>query len=84
MAFDDKYDQVNKLIALGKEKGYLLYGEVNDLLPSDVHSPEDLDDLLSIFDGEGIEVLESPRVKSAEKLAAQDRGDQARGNSRRR
>ena len=69
MAFDDKYDQVNKLIALGKEKGYLLYDEVNDLLPSDVHSPEDLDDLLSMFDREGIEVLESPRVKSAEKLA---------------
>ena len=69
LAFDDKYDQVNKLIALGKEKGYLLYDEVNDLLPSDVHSPEDLDDLLSMFDREGIEVLESPRVKSAEKLA---------------
>ena len=69
MAFDDKYDQVNKLIALGKEKGYLLYDQVNDLLPSDVHSPEDLDDLLSMFDREGIEVLESPRVKSAEKLA---------------
>ena len=69
MAFDDNTDQVNKLIALGKEKGYLLYDEVNDLLPSDVHSPEDLDDLLSMFDREGIEVLESPRVKSAEKLA---------------
>ena len=31
MAFDDKFDQVNKLISLGKEKGYLLYDEVNDL-----------------------------------------------------
>ncbi|HLW78210.1 MAG TPA: RNA polymerase sigma factor region1.1 domain-containing protein, partial [Terriglobia bacterium] len=68
MAFDDKYDQVNKLITLGKEKGYLLYDEVNDLLPSDVHSPEDLDDLLSVFDSEGIEVLESPRGKVAEKI----------------
>ena len=69
MAFDDKLDQVNKLISMGKEKGYLLYDEVNDLLPSDVHSAEDLDDLLSMFDSAGIEVLESPRVKSAEKLA---------------
>ena len=43
MAFDEKFDQVNKLITLGKEKGYLLYDEVNDLLPSDVHSAEDLD-----------------------------------------
>ncbi len=69
MAFDDKYDQVNKLISLGKEKGYLLYEEVNDLLPSDVHSTEDLEDLLSMFDNAGIEVLDSPKAKSAEGLA---------------
>jgi RNA polymerase primary sigma factor len=68
LAFDDKFDQVNKLIILGKEKGYLLYDEVNDLLPSDVHSPEDLDDLLSVFDSEGIEVLEAPRGKLADKI----------------
>ncbi len=68
MAFDDKFDQVSKLITMGKEKGYLLYDEVNDLLPSDVHSAEDLDDLLSLFDNAGIEVLESPKPKSAEKI----------------
>ncbi len=68
MAFDEKFDQVNKLITLGKEKGYLLYDEVNDLLPSDVHSAEDLDDLLSMFDSAGIEVLESPKSKSGDKL----------------
>ena len=77
MAFEDKYDQVNKLIILGKEKGYLLYDEVNDLLPSEVHSPEDLDDLLSMFDNEGIEVLEAPRVKSAEKLVL-DKGEEVK------
>ncbi|MBZ5513436.1 MAG: RNA polymerase sigma factor RpoD [Acidobacteriia bacterium] len=68
MAFDDKFDQLNKLISMGKEKGYLLYDEVNDLLPSDVHSAEDLDDLLSMFDNAGIEVLESPRAKGGDKL----------------
>ncbi len=68
MAFEDKFDQVSKLITLGKEKGYLLYDEVNDLLPSDVHSAEDLDDLLSMFDNAGIEVLESPKAKAAEHL----------------
>jgi len=64
LAFEDKYDQVTKLITLGKEKGYLLSDEVNDLLPSDVHSPEDLNDLLSMFDSEGIEILDAPRAKS--------------------
>jgi RNA polymerase primary sigma factor len=74
LAFDDKYDQVGKLITLGKEKGYLLYDEVNDLLPSDVHTAEDLDDLLSMFDHAGIEVLESPKAKSEDILA--EKGDE--------
>jgi RNA polymerase primary sigma factor len=74
LAFDDKYDQVGKLITLGKEKGYLLYDEVNDLLPSDVHTAEDLDDLLSMFDHAGIEVLDSPKPKSDE--ASSDKGDE--------
>ena len=74
MAFDDKFDQVGKLITLGKEKGYLLYDEVNDLLPSDVHSAEDLDDLLSMFDHAGIEVLESPKAKSDD--TSSDKGEE--------
>ncbi len=69
MAFDEKFDQVNKLITLGKEKGYLLYDEVNDLLPSDVHSAEDMENLLSMFDNAGIEVLESHKTKAADKIA---------------
>jgi RNA polymerase primary sigma factor len=77
LAFDEKFDQVNKLISLGKEKGYLLYDEVNDLLPSDVHSAEDLNDLLSMFDNEGIEVVDSPRSKSAESLAL-DKADEVK------
>jgi len=78
LAFDDKFDQLNKLISMGKEKGYLLYDEVNDLLPSDVHSAEDLDDLLSMFDNAGIEVLESPRAKAAEKLGL-EKGEEGKG-----
>ncbi len=74
MAFEDKFDQVGKLITLGKEKGYLLYDEVNDLLPSDVHTAEDLDDLLSMFDNAGIEVLESPKSKAEDVLT--ERGDE--------
>ncbi|HXX21875.1 MAG TPA: RNA polymerase sigma factor RpoD [Terriglobia bacterium] len=79
MAFDDKFDQVSKLISLGKEKGYLLYDEVNELLPSDVHSAEDLDDLLSMFDNAGIEVLDSPKVKSAEGLGL-EKVDELKGD----
>ncbi len=59
---------------MGKQKGYLLYDEVNDLLPSDVHSAEDLDDMLSMFENAGIEVLESPRklVDKPEELKGEE------------
>ncbi len=60
MAIDDKYDDIKKLIDAGKEKGYLTYGEVNDLIPHDMHSPEDLDDLLTTIGTQGIDVLEGP------------------------
>ena len=33
MALEDKFDDIKKLIDAGKEKGYLTYGEVNDLIP---------------------------------------------------
>src|SRR5215467_8366964 len=56
---DDKYaDSVQKLIEIGKEKGYLLYGEVSDLLPPEIGaSAEDLDDLFSAVGTAGIEVI---------------------------
>ena len=58
MAIEDKYDQVRQLIAMGKERGYLLYDEVNDILPAEVHSSEEIDELLSTFERYGIDVYE--------------------------
>ena len=67
MALEDKYDDIKKLIDAGKEKGYLTYSEVNDLIPHDVHSPEDLDDLLTTIGTQGIDVLEGqPKLPSSE------------------
>jgi RNA polymerase primary sigma factor len=65
LALDDKYDDIKKLIDAGKEKGYLTYDQVNDLIPHDVHSPEDLDDLLTTIGTQGIDVLEGPKLPSA-------------------
>ena len=56
LALEEKYDQVRQLIAMGKERGYLLYDEVNDILPAEVHSSEEIDDLLSTFERYGIEL----------------------------
>jgi RNA polymerase primary sigma factor len=43
---------------MGKERGYLLYDEVNDILPAEVHSSEEIDELLSTFERYGIDVYE--------------------------
>jgi len=65
LALDDKYEDIKKLIDTGKEKGYLTYDQVNDLIPHDVHSPEDLDDLLTTIGTQGIDVLEGPKMPSS-------------------
>ncbi len=58
----DKFEEdIEKLIDTGKEKGYLTFGEVNDLLPGDVTSADDLDDLLTTINTQGIDVLSGER-----------------------
>jgi RNA polymerase primary sigma factor len=59
LAIEEKYDEVKALITLGKEKGYLLYDEVNDMLPSEVSTSEDLDELFDAFGNHGIDIVES-------------------------
>ena len=59
MSLEEKYDEVRQLITIGKEKGYLSYDEVNDLLPAEVTSSDELDDLFTTFSNAGIEIVES-------------------------
>ncbi len=61
LSIEEKYDEVRQLINIGKEKGYLLYDEVNELLPSEINSSEDLDDLFNTLGSAGIEVLDSDK-----------------------
>ena len=67
MSIEEKYDEVRQLIAVGKEKGYLLYDEVNELLPSEVTSSEELDDLFNAFGSAGIEVVDSDKAYRGDK-----------------
>ena len=73
MALDDKFDDIKKLIDAGKEKGYLTYDEVNDLIPHDVHSADDLEDLMTTIGTQGIDVLEGPKIPGS--LDKFDKGD---------
>ncbi len=56
---EEKYEGVKELLSVGKDKGYLLYDEVNDLLPDDIHSSEDLDNIFFLFGEAGIEMIDS-------------------------
>jgi RNA polymerase primary sigma factor len=59
LAIEEKYDEIRQLIAAGKEKGFLLYDEVNELLPAEVTSSDELDEVFALFNSAGIEVIDS-------------------------
>jgi RNA polymerase primary sigma factor len=67
---EDEFGHVQQLMLIGKERGYLLYDEINDSLPGDVHSSQEIDDLLSILEREGIEIYEDLAIANATRAAA--------------
>jgi RNA polymerase primary sigma factor len=67
LSIEERYDEVRQLIQVGKEKGYLLFDEVNEMLPSEITSAEDLDDLFNAFGTAGIEVVDSDKAYRGEK-----------------
>jgi RNA polymerase primary sigma factor len=57
---EEKYDELKELIDLGKERGYLLYDEINNTLPDEIsESADSLDDIFKRFDSIGIKVVET-------------------------
>jgi RNA polymerase primary sigma factor len=52
----EKYDQVHSLINLGKDRGFLLFDEVNEILPAGEHTAEEIDDLFSTVKRNGIQI----------------------------
>ena len=69
--------EINQLVSQGKEKGYLTYEEVNDVLPSDVVTPEQIDDLMALFSENEIAIVDTST--KGEKIAA-SKGDKKDSN----
>ncbi len=67
---EQKYDPVRQLINMGSEHGYLLYDEINNMLPAEVQSWEQIDDLLSTFERYGIDIYEDVASAKAARAAA--------------
>jgi RNA polymerase primary sigma factor len=62
LAAEDKFEhEIEGIIEVGKEKGYLTYGDVNDILPDEIGSADDLDDLITTIGTQGIDLLDSPK-----------------------
>jgi len=58
------------LIVIGKERGYLLYDEINDSLPPDVNSSQEIDELLALLERQGIEIYEDLAAANLARAAA--------------
>src|SRR5690348_14206193 len=50
--------EIKQLITKGREQGYLTYAEVNDHLPDDIVDPKQIEDIIGMINGMGIEVHE--------------------------
>jgi RNA polymerase primary sigma factor len=62
MSDEPKLEELDRLISMGKQKGYLTYDEVNDALPSDIVSLDQLDDIMMMFGAMDIEVVDSAKT----------------------
>src|SRR5918992_695065 len=72
MAKRGKGSDMKMLISMGKEKGYLTYDEVNDILPPDVVSPEHIDDLMVLFGEMDIELVDTDHGDSGVEVVKVD------------
>jgi RNA polymerase primary sigma factor len=82
MSDEPKLEELDRLISRGKQKGFLTYDEVNDALPSDMVSLDQLDDIMMMFGAMDIEVVDSAKqgrlpseVRAAQPQADDDDGD---------
>jgi RNA polymerase primary sigma factor len=67
MPKDKRLDEVKQLMDLGKEKGFLTYDEVNDVLPSDIVSSDQIDDIMTMFGEMDIELVDAAQKVSIAK-----------------
>src|SRR5438874_442889 len=59
LSVEEKYAEVKQLIVIGKEKGFLLYDEIYEVLPEEVTSlPEELDEIYIRFNDLGIDIVD--------------------------
>jgi RNA polymerase primary sigma factor len=70
----DKKKELQKLVVMGKEKGFLTYEEINDALPEEITESDSIDEVMSLLEDNDIEVVENEKqFKQAKKQVAADK-----------
>src|SRR3990167_565635 len=69
-------ERLAQVITMGRDKGRLTYEELNNLLPEDVASPEEIDELLTLLGKENIEIVDKPRSTAASRLEEREEKEQ--------
>ncbi|NQS99712.1 MAG: sigma-70 family RNA polymerase sigma factor, partial [Candidatus Omnitrophica bacterium] len=67
-----KIKQLQRLIAAGKEKGHLTYEEVNNILPENIVSSEEIDEILTMLGNENIEIVAQETKPELEKAPVEE------------
>ena len=80
MAKKTNPEEVQQLIDMGKEKGFLTYDEVNDMLPASMVSSEQLEDVMSMFGEMDIEIVENDSKITSPKDVDLDEDDEDEGD----
>jgi RNA polymerase primary sigma factor len=71
---------IKKMVARGKERGYLTYDEVNTALPTDQLSPDQIEDTMAMLSELGINVVENEDAEEPAAAEAEDGDAEVRGN----
>ena len=85
----EKKKELQKLIAVGKEKGFLTYEEINEALPEEVVESDELDEVMTLIEDNDIEIVESEKhlkggAAGAKKSPGRNQSGGCSGRSRRR
>jgi RNA polymerase primary sigma factor len=70
---------LKKLMSAGKKKGYLTYQQVNDILPEDIVSSEEIDEIFTLLGEEDIQIVDKEGAKKLEKEKARQREEDKKG-----
>ena len=69
---EEQRQRLRLLILQGKERGYITYAEINDALPDDMSDAEQIDNIVNMIQGLGIQVTEE--APDADTLLMNDTG----------